>query len=118
MKIWLNEIKDWAVENIKNLVAFVRGRTITFQEYISRECHEIFGDDNRWFSGENINHFPSDLDCQDNYLKYEGDKQFRKKYRYLVERRWQKKTREILSFLRDCFAYMLRQRNHKNFASN
>jgi len=118
MKTWLNEIIDPAVEFGKNLQVFVTGRTITFSDYLKMECGEIFGDDNRWYSGQNLEHSPTDLDLQNNYLRHEGDKLFRKKYRYLVERRWQKKIREILSFLRDSFASVFRQRNHKKFASN
>jgi len=112
------EKMDSVAEFSKNLWAFVTGRTITFREYITLECREIFGDDNRWYSGENLNHSPSDIDCQNNYLRYGGDRRFRSKHRHLVERLWQKKVRERLSFLRDLFALMIKQRNFRNWASN
>jgi hypothetical protein len=118
MKIGLSEKIDSIAEFVKNLSAFVTGRTITFQEYIARECREIFGDDNRWYSGENLDHSPTDMDCQNNYLRYGGDRLFRQKYRYLVERSWQKKVRERLSFLRHSFAVMIRQRRFRRWASN
>lgn len=118
MKIWLKETRDSVVESFKNFRAFVTGRTITFQEYIRRECKEIFGDDNRWFSGENIQRSPSDIDCQENYLRFGGDKLFREKYRYLVERPWQKKVRERLSYLRQLIAAIIPQKNFRKWASN
>jgi hypothetical protein len=118
MKIELNEKIDSLAEFSKNLWAFVTGRTITFRQYITMECREIFGDDNRWYSGENLNHSPTDIDCQNNYLRYAGDKRFREKHRYLVERPWQKNVREKLLFLRDFFAIIIRQRIFRNWASN
>lgn len=128
MKIWLNKMKDWVVEHCKNLWAFVTGRTITFEEYLRWECNEIFGDDNRWYAGQNLQHPPTDLDLQDNYLCHEADKLFRKKHRYLVERRWQKKVKGILlwlrealaafSLLREAFAGMIRLINYRKWVSD
>lgn len=118
MKIRLYENIDMVADFGKNLWAFVTGRTITFQDYIRMECKEIFGDDNKWYSGENINHSPTDMDCQNNYLRYGGDELFRKKHRYLVERPWQKRVREGLSFMRHCLGVIATQRNFRKWASN
>lgn len=95
MIIDLIEIKDKNVEFVKNLWAFASGRTITFQEYIALECKEIFGDDNKWFSGENIMRPPTNLDCQKNYINYRADRLFHKKCHYLVERNWQKRLKKF-----------------------
>lgn len=114
MKIGTKE----AIDNIKNLAAFAMCRTITFQEYLQRECTEIFGDENRWWTGENLKHTPTDMELQSNYLNHGGDEKFRKKNRYLVERPWQRKVRETLSFLRDAIAVLLRQINYRKWASD
>lgn len=96
MKNNLNELKDANIEFIKNLLAFVRGRTINFEEYIRMECQEIFSDENKWYTGENLNHPPTNIDCHKNYLNYKGDKLFHKRCHYLVERNWQKKTKKFI----------------------
>lgn len=97
MRIKLGEIKDTNLEFIKNLLAFIKGHTITFEDYIRMECQEIFGDENKWFAGENLKRSPNHLDCQRNYIGYEADKLFHKKCHYLVERNWQKKIKKFLA---------------------
>lgn len=103
MKNNLSEIKGTSVEFVKNLLAFVSGRTITFQEYIHMECNEIFGEENKWYTGENINHPPTNIDCHKNYLNYKGDKLFHEKCHYLVERNWQKKIKKLIRLVRTNF---------------
>lgn len=115
MKIQLSESIDSNVEFARNLLAFITGRTITFQEYINMECREIFGDENKWYAGENLMHPPSNLDCQKNYIDHKADKAFHKKYHYLVERPWQKRAKAYLSFLRNEFALRGRKGNHKRW---
>jgi hypothetical protein len=116
MRIDLSKMIDDLVEFNKNLWAFLTFRTITFQEYIVWECEEIFGDENKWYAGENLKHPPSNMDCQRNYIDYKADKAFHKKYHYLVERTWQKKIRCALTSIWDSFTTLWREENHKKWA--
>jgi len=96
MKINLSEIKDTNIEFVKNLRAFITDRTITFEEYIRMECKEIFGEENAYYTGQNLKRPPTHIDLQQNYISYEADKFFHKKNYYRVERRWQKKLKDYL----------------------
>jgi len=96
MKINLSEIKDDNLEFIKNMQAFITGYTITFQEYIHMECNEIFGEENAYFTGQNLKRQPTHIDLQRNYIIHEADKLFHRKNHYRVERRWQKKLKDYL----------------------
>lgn len=103
MKITSSEIKETNVEFVKNLLAFITGRTITFQQYIDLECREIFGDENKWYAGENLRRPPTHMDCQKNYIGYEADRLFHKKCHYLVERKWQKKFKKFFAHPEEVF---------------
>lgn len=116
MRIELSEKIDDVVEFNKNLLAFFTGRTITFQEYIILECEEIFGDENKWYAGENLKHPPSNMDCQKNYIDHKADKEFHKKYHYLVERHWQKKIKELFPFLGEDFVSRGRHTEDKGWS--
>lgn len=112
------EIIGTAVEFVKNLWAFATGRTITFKEYLQLEVQEILGDDNRWWTGENLKRPPTNLDCQNNYLCHEADKLFRKKYRYRVERPWQRKVKEFSCAVKSALCSIIRPTHYKKSLSN
>lgn len=92
---WRKKIDD-EIEFIKNLQAFVTGNTISFQEYLDMECKEIFGQENAWYTGQNLNRPPTHIDLHQNYIIHEGDKRFHKEKHYLVERRWQKNLKKYV----------------------